>query len=398
MARSDVLVSADWVESNLYDAGRGRHRGRRGHHVLRPQPHPRRDQARLAHGPAGPGPPRLRRQGRSSRRCCPAAASRTTTPSSSTAATTTGSRRTRTGTSSSTATATSSSSTAGARSGSSTGASSARSRSSGRRRSTPRATRTPRSAPSATRSWPRSACRTSSTSARPDEFSGRLLAPAHLPQEQSQRGGHIPTAINVPWSKAANEDGTFKSDDDLRELYAERGPRRRQGHDRLLPHRRALEPHLVRAPRAARPPAGQELRRLRGPSTARSSASRSRRRPEPGTRTRPGNREKAEAVTCAEHRCRAAPRPGGRGRHEGDRDPGSGRARRRAGPSAYVRLLDSGGEFTAEVVSSDSGDFRFFAAPGSWTVRALAPAASPASRGSRPDTGITTVHLELAAT
>jgi thiosulfate/3-mercaptopyruvate sulfurtransferase len=57
----------------------------------------------------------------------------------------------------------------------------------------------------------------------PDEFSGKLLAPAHLPQEQSQRGGHIPTAINVPWSKAANEDGTFKSDDELRELYAAEG-------------------------------------------------------------------------------------------------------------------------------------------------------------------------------
>jgi thiosulfate/3-mercaptopyruvate sulfurtransferase len=55
----------------------------------------------------------------------------------------------------------------------------------------------------------------------PDEFSGKLLAPAHLPQEQSQRGGHIPTALNVPWSKAANEDGTFKSDDDLRALYLE---------------------------------------------------------------------------------------------------------------------------------------------------------------------------------
>jgi thiosulfate/3-mercaptopyruvate sulfurtransferase len=53
----------------------------------------------------------------------------------------------------------------------------------------------------------------------PDEFSGRLLAPAHLPQEQAQRGGHIPTAKNVPWSKAANEDGTFKSDADLTELY-----------------------------------------------------------------------------------------------------------------------------------------------------------------------------------
>ncbi len=57
----------------------------------------------------------------------------------------------------------------------------------------------------------------------PDEFSGKILAPAHLPQEQSQRPGHIPGAINVPWSKAANEDGTFKSDDDLAKLYAEAG-------------------------------------------------------------------------------------------------------------------------------------------------------------------------------
>jgi thiosulfate/3-mercaptopyruvate sulfurtransferase len=57
----------------------------------------------------------------------------------------------------------------------------------------------------------------------PDEYAGRLLAPAHLPQEQSQRGGHIPTAVNVPWSKAANEDGTFKSDDDLRKIYGAAG-------------------------------------------------------------------------------------------------------------------------------------------------------------------------------
>ncbi len=53
----------------------------------------------------------------------------------------------------------------------------------------------------------------------PDEYSGRLLAPAHLPQEQSQRPGHVPTAVNVPWSKAANDDGTFKSDDELKEIY-----------------------------------------------------------------------------------------------------------------------------------------------------------------------------------
>ena len=57
----------------------------------------------------------------------------------------------------------------------------------------------------------------------PDEFSGKLLAPAHLPQEQSQRAGHIPTAVNVPWSQAANEDGTFKSDDELRSLYSAKG-------------------------------------------------------------------------------------------------------------------------------------------------------------------------------
>src|SRR5205085_9312528 len=57
----------------------------------------------------------------------------------------------------------------------------------------------------------------------PDEFSGKILAPAHLPQEQSQVGGHVPTALNVPWSKAANEDGTFRSDDALRELYTELG-------------------------------------------------------------------------------------------------------------------------------------------------------------------------------
>ena len=57
----------------------------------------------------------------------------------------------------------------------------------------------------------------------PDEYAGRLLAPAHLPQESAQRGGHVPTASNVPWSKAANEDGTFKSDDELRKLYAAAG-------------------------------------------------------------------------------------------------------------------------------------------------------------------------------
>ncbi len=57
----------------------------------------------------------------------------------------------------------------------------------------------------------------------PDEFSGKIKAPAHLPQEQSQKAGHIPTAINIPWSKAAADDGTFRSDDELAALYDEQG-------------------------------------------------------------------------------------------------------------------------------------------------------------------------------
>ncbi|MEO8108038.1 MAG: sulfurtransferase [Actinomycetes bacterium] len=57
----------------------------------------------------------------------------------------------------------------------------------------------------------------------PDEYSGRLLAPAHLPQEQSQRPGHVPTAKNIPWSKAANDDGTFRDDDALTALYVGAG-------------------------------------------------------------------------------------------------------------------------------------------------------------------------------
>src|SRR5207253_980545 len=48
----------------------------------------------------------------------------------------------------------------------------------------------------------------------PEEYRGELLAPAHLPQEQAQVPGHIPGAANVPWSKAANEDGTFKTADE----------------------------------------------------------------------------------------------------------------------------------------------------------------------------------------
>ena len=57
----------------------------------------------------------------------------------------------------------------------------------------------------------------------PEEFRGEKLAPDHLPQEQAQVPGHIKGAANIPWAKAANEDGTFKSADELRELYAAEG-------------------------------------------------------------------------------------------------------------------------------------------------------------------------------
>ena len=58
----------------------------------------------------------------------------------------------------------------------------------------------------------------------PAEFSGELLAPANLPQEGSQRGGHIPGAANIPWASAVNaEDGTFKSVDELRSVYGGQG-------------------------------------------------------------------------------------------------------------------------------------------------------------------------------
>ncbi|PZR62938.1 MAG: sulfurtransferase, partial [Chloroflexi bacterium] len=59
----------------------------------------------------------------------------------------------------------------------------------------------------------------------PEEFSGELAAPAHLPQEAAQRRGHIPGAINVPWSSTVREDGTFKSLEELAALYASRGIR-----------------------------------------------------------------------------------------------------------------------------------------------------------------------------
>ena len=97
----------------------------------------------------------------------------------------------------------------------------------------------------------------------PDEYTGSKLHMPEYPNEGALRGGHIPGAKSVPWAKAVNPaDGTFKSADDLRELYVdEQGSRPRKARHRLLPHRRAQQPHLVRAEVPARLPERAQLRR-----------------------------------------------------------------------------------------------------------------------------------------
>ncbi len=57
----------------------------------------------------------------------------------------------------------------------------------------------------------------------PEEYRGEKLAPDHLPQEQAQVPGHIPGAANIPWGKAANDDGSFRSADELTALYGGEG-------------------------------------------------------------------------------------------------------------------------------------------------------------------------------
>jgi thiosulfate/3-mercaptopyruvate sulfurtransferase len=57
----------------------------------------------------------------------------------------------------------------------------------------------------------------------PQEYSGELIAPPGYEQEGAQRGGHIPTAQSIPWAQAVRDDGTFKSADELRQLYESKG-------------------------------------------------------------------------------------------------------------------------------------------------------------------------------
>jgi thiosulfate/3-mercaptopyruvate sulfurtransferase len=85
----------------------------------------------------------------------------------------------------------------------------------------------------------------------PAEFNGEIIAPPGLP-ETAQWCGHIPGAANVPWAQAASEDGTFKSADELRALYAAKGITPLESGHCVLPHRASVQPHLVRAERATR--------------------------------------------------------------------------------------------------------------------------------------------------
>ncbi|CKP98081.1 thiosulfate sulfurtransferase cysA2 [Mycobacterium tuberculosis] len=191
----------------------------------------------------------------------------------------------------------------------------------------------------------------------PDEFSGKILAPAHLPQEQSQRPGHIPGAINVPWSRAANEDGTFKSDEELAKLYADAG----------LDNSKETIAYCRIGERSSH--TWFVLRELLGHQNVKNYDA-------VGQNTAPwwAPRSSWEADMCS-------------GPKQGLTLPASvdleketvitGRVVDGDGQAvggAFVRLLDSSDEFTAEVVASATGDFRFFAAPGSWTLRALSAA------------------------
>ena len=84
------------------------------------------------------------------------------------------------------------------------------------------------------------------------------------PNEGALRGGHIPGAKSIPWARAINpDDGTFKTAAELRALYVEEhGLKPDRDDHRLLPHRRAQQPHLVRAEVPARLQQRPQLRRL----------------------------------------------------------------------------------------------------------------------------------------
>jgi rhodanese-related sulfurtransferase len=97
----------------------------------------------------------------------------------------------------------------------------------------------------------------------PEEYAGTRLHMPEFPNEGALRGGHIPGAKSIPWARAVNpDDGTFKPASELKALYLEQnGLSPRPGDDRLLPHRRAQQPHVVRAEVPARLRERPQLRR-----------------------------------------------------------------------------------------------------------------------------------------
>ena len=213
------------------------------------------------HAPVGS---RLRRSGRRSRACCPRPGSVPTRPSWSTAATTTGSPPTGTGSCKLRGFANVKLLDGGRKKWELESRTTRRrtSRRTRRAGSRSRAPSGPGSGRSAQAVIDEVGTGTGFVDVRsPEEFRGERLTPDHLPQEAAQVPGHIAGAANIPWANAANEDGTFKSADELRAIYEAEGITGDVARDRVLPDRRACRAHVVRAARAARVRGRSQLRR-----------------------------------------------------------------------------------------------------------------------------------------
>lgn len=183
----------------------------------------------------------------------------------------------------------------------------------------------------------------------------------------------------MPWSRAANEDGTFKSDEELAKLYADAGL---DGTKETIAYCRIGE-------RSSH--TWFVLRELLATRTSRTTT-------EVGRNTAPWwvPRLSWEADMCS------APKQGVTLPASVDLEKETvitGRVVDSDGQAvggAFVRLLDSSDEFTAEVVASATGDFRFFAAPGSWTLRALSAAGNGNAVVTPSGAGIHEVDVKIA--
>ena len=282
MARSDVLVSADWAEENLatpqaWSSSRSTRTPPPTTVATSPEPSSSTGRPTCKIRSAATSSTRS-----SSRPCCrPKRHRQRRYRRCSTAETTTGSPPTPTGTSSCTATRMSSCSTAERKKWDFDG----RELSQGRRPAGPATSYTGQGAgPLTIRAF-----RDEVVAAigqqnlidvrSPDEFSGKLLAPAHLPQEQSQRGGHIPTAPQRPVEQGGQRRRHVQVRRRPAQALRRRGRSGRRAKDTIAYCRigERSSAHLVRVARAAGLPQGEELRRLVGPIRFPGRASRSRR-------------------------------------------------------------------------------------------------------------------------